>query len=42
MTKEVSNRGMVEGKIFGEEKFKELKFQDFGRIIYVYIETAQL
>lgn len=29
---------MGEGKILGGEKFKELGFQDFGRVIYVYLK----
>lgn len=33
---------MVKGKISGGKKFKELGFQDLGRIRSVYIETAKL
>jgi hypothetical protein len=33
---------MMKGKNFGEKKFKESRFQDFGKIIYVYIKNAEL
>lgn len=33
---------MMKGTIFGGEKFKKLGFQDLGKTIYVYIETAKL